>query len=517
MAKRIVVDPVTRIEGHLRIEVEIDNGVVTNAWAQGTMFRGIEQILQGRDPRDAVYITERVCGVCVASHGWTSAMAVEDAHEAKVPWAAQLIRNLLTGAMWLHDHPLHFYHLSALDYLDVLAIQHYKGNDQELLAVKKKLVALVEAGDTAPLTPRYKPDAYSVNDPEVVITILAHYLEALKVQAKAKKLSAILGGKQPHQSSIVVGGVTIYPTQEQLKAFKTLFNEAVQFIQTVYVPDVVRFCSGPLLKLGRDGVGAGSRSYLAYGGFPMDDQGKEKLFKGGFISSKSPGVVQELDISKITESVASSWYREANPANPWEGDTVIDLDKKGAYTFIKSPRYSGEAPEVGPLARMLVMEHSGLIDLMNRYGIKPGAVARHLARAQETLLVIEAMYRWLNELEELLSGKSGRPAIHDALHWDPPAQAQGVAVNEAPRGALGHWVKIDEHKIKNYQLVVPTTWNVSPRDDKGMAGPLEQALIGLTVDPNNPVNIVRVIRSFDPCLACAVHLIDAKGEKIVRI
>ncbi|MGE4274132.1 MAG: nickel-dependent hydrogenase large subunit [Desulfitobacterium sp.] len=517
MAKRIVVDPVTRIEGHLRIEVEIDKGVVTKAWAQGTMYRGIEDILRGRDPRDAVYITERVCGVCVASHGLTSAMAVEDAHGAIVPRAAQLVRNLLTGALWLHDHPLHFYHLSALDYLDVLAIEHYKGNDKELLAVKNKITSLVKAGDTAPLTPRYQPDGYSIRDPEIVTTALAHYLEALKVQAKAKKMSAILGGKQPHQSSIVVGGVTIYPKKEQLDNFKAILNEVVAFVETAYVPDVVNICTGPLGQLGRAGVGAGPGSYLAYGGFPMDDLGKDKLFKGGFVSSKSQGVVQELDSSKITEAVASSWYSDAEPANPWEENSEIDLDKKGAYTFVKSPRYNGEVTEVGPLARMMVMQHPPLLNIMSKYRIKPGSVARHLARAQETLLITEAMYRWLEELEELLSSKTIRPAIHDHEHWDSPKQGQGVGLNEAPRGALGHWISIDNHVISNYQLVVPTTWNVSPRDDHGLAGPIEQALIGVAADPDNPVNVVRVIRSFDPCMACAVHLIDADGVKMFRI
>jgi len=514
MAKRVVIDPVTRVEGHLRVEVEIDNGVVKNAWVQGTMFRGIEQILKGKDPRDAVHITERVCGVCMTSHGWTSALAVEDAQGAKVPRAAQLIRNLMAGALWLHDHPLHFYHLSALDYVDVLAIANYKGKDSKLLALKDKVMALVQTGDTAPLTPRYQPDSYSVKDPDTVTTLLAHYMEALEIQGKAKKMSAILGGKQPHQASIVVGGVTNYPKKEQLEAFRTLLNDVVSFAELVYIPDVVSVCTGPLLSLGRSGFGAGPGSYLAYGGFSMDEAGSKKLFKGGVISSKNPGVVQELDISQITESVASSWYREGGPFTPWEESTEVDLDKKGAYSFAKSPRYNGEAVEVGPLARMMVLQHSGLLDLMSRYGIKPGAIARHLARAKETSLICEAMYRWLDELEGLL--KTNAP-IHDTRAWEVAAQGQGVGLIEAPRGSLGHWVKIENKVISNYQLVVPTTWNASPRDEKNVAGPIEQALIGLPVNPDNPVNIVRVIRSFDPCLACAVHLIHTDGEKVVRV
>lgn len=521
MAKRIVVDPVTRIEGHLRVEVEVENGVVVDAWTKGTMFRGIEQIIQGRDPRDAVYIAERICGVCMASHGWTSAMAVENAHGAILPPAARLIRNLLVGALWLHDHPLHFYHLSALDYLDVLAIAGYQGKDQNLLTVKDKIMKLVEAGDTAPLTPRYEPDDFSIRDPEIVTSALAHYLQALQIQAKAKKMSAILGGKQPHQSSIVVGGVTIYPTNQQLEQFKQLLEEVVDFVKNVYVPDVVFFATGPLLSLAQAGFGAGTGNYLAYGAFPMDDSGREKLFEGGFVSSSQPEKVQQVDLTKITEAVTSSWYQESLPAHPWEGTTEVDLDKSGAYTFVKSPRYNGLSTEVGPLARMTVARHKPFLKLVEEYAIKPGAVARHLARAQETVLVADAMFEWLKDLERLLNwGKihnSLRPDIHDSKHWEPPRRGRGVGLNEAPRGALGHWVEIDDHKVKNYQIVVPTTWNVSPRDDQGIPGPIEQALIGIPVDPHNPVNLVRVIRSFDPCLACAVHVISSDGDKMIRI
>lgn len=514
MGKRIVVDPVTRIEGHLRVEVEVEKGVVVNAWAKGTMFRGIEQIIQGKDPRDAVYIAERICGVCMTSHGWTSAMAVENAHGSNLPTAARLIRNLLAGAVWLHDHPLHFYHLSALDYLDVLAIKEYQGQDQQLLAVKEKILKLVAAGDTAPLTPRYEPDDFSVRSPELVTTALAHYIEALKIQAKAKKMSAILGGKQPHQSSIVVGGVTLFPDEEQLEQFRVLYEEVTDFIRKVYVPDVLTFATGPLLPLAQSGFGKGPGNYLAYGAFPMQDYGTEKLFKGGFISGVFPDQVQSVDITQITEAVTSSWYRETVPLHPTEGETVVDLDKPGAYSFVKSPRYNGSATEVGPLARMLVGKHEPLLRLMKDYGMKPGVVTRHLARAQETLLVAAAMEQWLEDLGRIVQAR-GR-SIHDSWHWDPPATGKGMGLSEAPRGALGHWIEIEGHKVKKYQIVVPTTWNASPMDNRGVQGPIEQALIGVPVNPDNPVNLVRVIRSFDPCLACAVHLVDSGRARLLR-
>lgn len=521
MSKRIVIDPVTRVEGHLRVEVIVENGKIVDAWTKGTMFRGLEQILQGRDPRDAVYITERICGVCMASHGWTSALAVEGAHGAEVPTAARLIRNLLVSALWLHDHPLHFYHLSALDYLDILAIKDYKGQDQGLLNVKERIMKLVEAGDTAPLTPRYEPDEYSVQDPELVATALAHYLQALQVQAKAKQMSAVFGGKQPHQSSIIVGGVTLYPKAEQITTFKRLLAEVAHFIKTVYVPDVVAFSTGPLLPLAKAGFGRGTGNYLGYGGFSLDDSGQKKLFKAGFITNDQLKKIEDFDSNKITEAVTSAWYRAASPAHPWDGATDVNLDKSGAYTFIKAPRYKGYVTEVGPLARMLVNGYGPFMELMDKYEIKPGVVARHLARAQETLIIADAMFRWLHELEELLAkgktNENGRVPIHDSKSWEPPESGRGVALTEAPRGALGHWIEIKDKKIKNYQMVVPTTWNVSPRDDKGQRGPLEQALIGLSVDENNPINVTRVIRSFDPCLACAVHVIGSNGEQMIQI
>lgn len=506
MAK-IVVDPLTRIEGHLRIEVEVENGKVVEAHAKGTMYRGIEPMLRGRDPRDATYVTERVCGVCAGSHGWASSLALDQAYGAKVPAGGRTIRNLIIGAMWLHDHPLHFYHLSALDYLDVMAVAQYQGKDAGLLAVKDKIVKLVKAGDTAPLTPRYKPDEFSVNDPELVTMAVAHYLQALEMQAKAKKMSAIFAGKQPHQSSIVVGGVTMLPSIEAVAQFRSMLLEQIDFIEKVYLQDVITFGTGPLLPLAQAGVGAGYPNYLSYGGFARDNEGKDLFIKSGVILDGNLSKILPVDENKITEDVQYSWYKaSANGKTPYTEDTIPDLAKKDAYTFVKAPRYDGKPMEVGPLARMLIMQPKGLMDLIGKYNIKPGAVARHAARAYETVLLAKEMLNWVDALEKEI-GSGIR--VHDTDHWEAPAQGQGAGLTEAPRGALGHFIKVADHKVENYQMVVPTTWNFSPRDDKGVRGPLEQALIGVPVpDPENPVNIVRVVRSYDPCLACAIHLID---------
>lgn len=513
MAK-VVIDPVTRIEGHLRVEVEVDNGKVTDAHIIGTMYRGFEAMLRGRDPRDATYVTERICGVCAGSHGWASSLALDKAFGANVPAGGRILRNLILGAMWLHDHPLHFYHLSALDYIDVMAVAKYQGKDPGLLTVKDKITKLVQAGDTAPLTPRYKPDEFSVNDPELVTTAVAHYLKALEMQAKAKKMSALFAGKQPHQSSIVVGGVTMLPNIESVEQFRSMLLEQLDFIEKTYLPDVLTFGTGPLLPLAQAGVGGGNLNFLSFGAFARDDAGKDLFLKAGVIRDGNLVNILPVDEKQIAEDVQYSWYKANSDKSPYGEDTIPDLDKKDAYSFVKAPRYDGVPMEVGPLARMLVMQPQGLMDLIGRYGIKPGAVARHAARAYETLLLAKEMLNWVDALEKEM-GSNFR--IHDTEHWEAPATGQGSGLVEAPRGALGHFVKIADHKIENYQMVVPTTWNFSSRDDKGVRGPVEQALIGVPVpDSENPINIVRVIRSLDPCLACAVHLIDPVTNDIKK-
>lgn len=515
MAQKIVIDPVTRIEGHLAIEVEVEGGVVKNAWSKGNMFRGFEALLKGKDPRDASYVTDRVCGVCSGSHQWASALCLDNAFGADVPDGGRLVRNLILGAMWLHDHPLHFYHLSALDYIDIMAVANYAGNDAGLNAVKDKVLKLVKTQDTTPLTPRYEPDEFSVKDSEIVTTAVAHYLKALEMQAKAKKMAAILGGKIPHSAAIVVGGVTMYPEMQYLDQYRSLLMEQIDFIENVYIKDVVAFGTGPLLKLAQLGIGAGPGNYLAYGAFQNSSDKKDLLYPSGVIYDGDLANVKELDTDLIKEYVGYSWYESKSGLHPSSGETTANRDKDKAYSFIKSPRYEDKAMEVGPLARMLVAKPDVLMDTVTKYNIKPGAVARHAARAVETVIIARQVLKWLDELTKLVA--TGKCKIHDAAKWEVPSEAKGMGLTEAPRGALGHWISIKGKKIENYQLVVPSTWNLSPRDDNGTLGPVEHALIGAPVpDINNPINLVRIVRSFDPCISCAVHIIEPSSNRILE-
>lgn len=514
MAKKITIHPVTRIEGHLTIEVEIENGKVKDAWSSGTMARGFEAMLIGKDPRDASYITSRFCGVCYSVHQLASARALDAAFGAQVPWGGNLIRNLVMGAEYIYDHPLHFYQLSALDYIDIMAIANYNGKDKELLAVKDKIVGLVQSKDTYPLTPRYEPDEFTVKDPDIVISAVSHYLKALKMHAKARNMGAIWGGRTPHYQNIVVGGVTSYPDLNQWARFRTMLDEQKKFIEEVYIPDVLTFGKGPLWPLAKMGVGGGHYNYLSYGDFPKDPAGKDLVFPAGVIIGLDPAniKVDPVDAKKITESVKYAWYKEKKPVHPYDGEQVFDLDKKGAYSFVKAPRYDGKAMEVGPLARMIIAKNPDVIGLVKE-GAKPGAVARHAARAIETKLVVDACYVWLDQLLTEMTKPGFK--IHDTAHWDPPESGMGAGFSEPPRGALGHWIKIKNKKTENYQAVVPSTWNASPRCENKVRGQYEEALIGAPVpDPENPINVVRIIRSFDPCLACAIHIIDPQTNEI---
>jgi hydrogenase large subunit len=409
---------------------------------------------------------------------------------------------------------LHFYQLSALDYIDIMAIAEYKGKDKGLLAVKDKILSLVTSKDTYPLTPRYDPDEFCVKDPDIVIMAVKHYLEALKMHAEARNMGAIWGGRTPHYQNIVVGGVTSYPDLNQIARFRTMLDRQAKFINEVYIPDVLLFGTGPLLPLAKAGVGGGHLNYLAYGGFEKDPEGKDLLFPSGVIAGLDPAniKVDAFDPKKVTESVKYAWYKENKPVHPYDGEQIFELDKKDAYSFVKAPRYDGMPMEVGPLARMIIAKNPTLLDLVKQ-GVQPGAVARHAARAIETNLMVDAAYSWLDQLQAEMTKPGFK--IHDTEHWDPPASGMGVGFFEPPRGALGHWIKIKDKKIENYQAVVPSTWNASPRCEKGVRGQYEESLIGAPVpDTKNPINVVRIIRSFDPCLACAVHIIDPQSNKI---
>lgn len=514
MGKKVTVDPVTRIEGHLKIDVEIENGKVKDAWSSGTMARGIELLLKGKDPRDAPYVTSRICGVCYSVHQLCSAYALDDAFGVTVPTGGTLLRNLVMGAQYIYDHMLHFYHLSALDYLDIMAIANYNGKDKDLVAVKDKVLRLVKSNDTYPLTPRYETDEYCVSDPDMVITAVKHYIDALSMQAKARNMGAIFGGRQPHYQSIVVGGFTQLPDVNQVARFRTMLDEQARFVNEVYIPDVLAFGTGPLMPLAKMGLGGGHYNYLSYGALQKKPPEKDLLFSAGVVMNMNPTniKVESFDANKITEAVTYAWYKDGKALHPSVGETAYDLEKKKAYSFVKAPRYDGKSMEVGPLARQIIAKNPDLLDLVGK-GIKPGVVARHAARALETKLVVDACYDWCDQLLTEMT----RPGfkIHDTGHWDPPKNGSGAGFYEPPRGALGHWINIKDQVIDNYQCVVPSTWNASPRCDKKYRGQYEESLVGAPVpDPDNPINVVRIVRSFDPCLACAIHLIDPQSNEI---
>lgn len=471
MAQRVIIDPITRIEGHLKIEVEVENGRVVDAKSSGTLFRGIELILKKRDPRDAPHIVQRICGVCPIAHGTASMLCLEDAFKIKPPSNGRIIRNLIQGSNYLQSHVLHFYHLAALDY--------------------------VKGPDTAPFVPRYEGDyrlPKDINDKAV-----EHYLQALSIRKKAHEMLAIFGAKMPHVTVFTPGGVTESVTAEKIAKFKGYLQEIVAFIDNVYIPDVLAVAKayGDWFE-----IGAGCKNMLAYGGFKLTDEddpdGQKQLFKRGCYTK---GQLVPLDVKKITEEVKYSWYVDStNGKYPGEGETVPAPHKKDGYSWLKAPRYNGEPYEVGPLARMIVMQQKDVIAL----GEKAFSVlGRHFARAVEASMVAHAMFDWVDQLIP------DQPAF---APFDAPREGSGIGLHEAPRGALGHWITIADYLIDNYQAVVPTTWNAGPRDGRGQRGPIEEALVGAPVkDPNSPIEVVRIVRSFDPCIACAVHILEIKG------
>lgn len=513
MAQRITIDPVTRIEGHLRIDVEIDGGKVVDAWSTGTMFRGIEMLLKGKHPWDAQQVTERICGVCPLVHGTASSYALDDALKVSLPDNARLIRNLMLGSNFLQSHILHFYHLSALDYIDIAAVTKYTGSDPGLVAVKDKITALVQANDAYPFLPRYESPDY-LSDPALVTTLVSHYIQALDMRKKAQEMIAIFYGRMPSFVGTIPGGVTQPPAISNIAAMQSRLAELETWVNNVYLQDVLAVAEA--YKALANGVGYAGGNFLAYGGFDLDAAGKEKFLPRGIILNGDITSVKPFDEKLITESVIHSWYKNGTdglqPANGKTDPEVTDYDPANKYSFLKAPRYDGKPMEVGPLSRMLVKKPQILLDLVTKYGItQPGLVARHGARAIEASLIAAEMNNWLAQL------KPGAPI------WDKrdiPESSTGRGLVEGPRGALGHWIDIKDKRIDNYQAVVPTTWNASPRDKNGVRGPIEQSMIGIPVpDPDNPINVVRNVRSFDPCIACAVHVIhpEHNGVKAFRV
>lgn len=546
MGTRVVIDPITRIEGHLRIEVEIENGKVKDAWSSGTMFRGFEIFMRDRDPRDAWYITQRVCGVCTTVHALTSVLCVENAIGIEVPDNARLIRNLIMGSQYLHDHIVHFYHLHALDWVDVVnalkadpkktaELAHSinphsrRSGEGDFQAVQDRVKAFVNAGQLGPFDNAYWGHPAYRLPPEADLMAVSHYLDALTLQAKAARMHAVFGGKNPHPQSYVVGGMTCVQdmTPDRLAEFIYLMKETVDFAQNVYIPDLLAVAP---FYTEWAGIGGGVGNYLAYGMLPENtkDDPNNLFFPRGVVMNKDLGNPQKLDQAKIMEHVAHSFYEGDTPRHPSAGETkpfftgVNTTGKDGKYSWLKSPRYDGKAMEVGPLARLVVGYASGHKQIkaavdgtLKQLGLPASilfsTLGRTAARGIETKVMADKMQQWVDEL--LANIKRGD--LSTFATYKMPDKARGFGMTEAPRGALGHWIEIKGGLIHNYQLVVPTTWNGSPRDATGQRGAFEEALIGTPVhDPKKPLEILRTIHSFDPCLACAVHVIDPKTNEV---
>jgi len=562
----VVVDPVTRIEGHLRIEAEVDGGEVKDAWSSSTMFRGIEIILKGRDPRDAWAFTQRICGVCTTVHAITSIRAVENAIGAQPPPNARLLRNLIMSSQMVQDHVVHFYHLHALDWVDITGALSADPVGTSKLAesisdwplsspnyfrgVKERLAKFIENGQLGPFGNAYWGHSAYRLPPEANLLAVAHYLEALDWQREFIKIHAVLGGKNPHLQSFVVGGMAtpIDPDKQAsinmttISAMRKLIQEAKKFVEKVYLPDLLAVAS---FYKDWAGYGAGVGNYMVYGEYPETDDNKAPLYlPAGVIRGRDLANVEALDPAKITEYVTHSWFEygdgDQNGIHPSSGETKPNytgpqppydrLDTDGKYSWLKSPRYEDQPMEVGPLSRMLVAYASGhprVQELVNgalgHLGVGAEALfstlGRVAARGIETVVLAEKMEGWLDELATNMG--RGELAIADTSKWDPaswPKDCTGAGFHEAPRGALGHWVHIVDGEIANYQCVVPSTWNAGPRDAMGQPGPYEQALIGNPVaDPEQPLEILRTVHSFDPCMACGVHVLDPAGREVVKV
>ncbi len=561
---RLVIDPVTRIEGHLRIEAQLDGGKVSDAWSSGTMFRGMEIILQGRDPREAWIWAQRICGVCTMVHALASVRTVENALGIDVPENARIVRDLIAGSQMVQDHVIHFYHLHALDWVDVASalkadpaktsqiaqsISDYeKSSATYFRGIQQRVKAVVDSGQLSLFASGYWGHPAYLLPPEMNLLAVAHYLEALAWQKDFIRIHAALGGKNPHPQTFLVGGMTttLDPNEpfavinpERITFLQELLKGTRKFVEQVLIPDVLAVA--PFYKewFSR---GEGLGNFLSYGDYASGngDDPKTFLFPRGVVLGRDLTTVHPVDPSKITEFVSHSWYDystgDGNGIHPSVGETspkytgpkppfdFLDVDKK--YSWLKAPRYDGKPMEVGPLARMVVGYAAGQKDIraaidgvLKKLNTPPAVLfstlGRLAARALESQLMAVQLESWLDKLATNMD--HGNVAIFNPVHWDPgtwPAKATGFGWHEAPRGSLGHWVEIEGRSIKNYQAVVPTTWNAGPRDAQGQRGAYEASLAATPVaDPARPLEILRTIHSFDPCLACAVHVIDAQGRE----
>ncbi len=578
--KHIIVDPITRIEGHLRVEAIIDeNNTIVDAYTASTLFRGIETILKDRDPRDAGLLAMRICGVCTGTHYQRSIEGVEDAFDITIPKNARIVRNLIQGALYMHDHLVHFYHLHALDFVDVVSALSadpkktaaeaekwagvagtapYISGAPAFKEIQDRVAKFVKQGRLGIFGNGYWGNKHYKLTPEQNLIGVAHYLKALDIQRDLAKMQAIFGGKNPHPQSIVVGGVTCVQdikNPARIALFKSLLKDGTKFVKQAYLPDI--YMAGTMYAdeatdskatftelmqgKGVGGTGGGLLNYMTYGDFRLDDNSFYKsalLFPAGIVKNGDLSKVYPFDPQKVVEDVTHSWYTADKPQHPYEGTTIPNytgLEKKSdgmaylktdeKYSWIKSPIYDDDRMEVGPLARMIVgvaAKDERITKYVMKF-LKNGnlptdvlfsTIGRTAGRAIETELIADVMMEWVDELAANVA--AGDDSTWTEFDFDTVSKdTKGVGLAEAPRGALGHWVKIKDGKITNYQAVVPSTWNAAPRDYKGRLGAYEAALIGTKVaNPEQPLEIIRTIHSFDPCIACAVHVVDTKGKEL---
>lgn len=502
---KVKFGPMTRIEGHLNVETTIENNRVVDARCEGEMFRGFEVLLRGRDPLDAQQITQRICGVCPYAHGIASSYAQEMAYNLEPTKNGRILHNLIQGANHLYDYLLHFYQLCALDFVDVTAIVGYTGRDPDMVQLRDWVKSELASGKSfpaAPFLPRL--GGRYIEDPEINLQALKNYLDAMEIQKKANRASAIFGGKFPHATGIFPGGCTQKASIDLIMQYQSLIKETVDFYKMKYVPDILAVAeSFPEYW----NIGQSRGDFLSFGLLPLGpDSNSDRLFAPGLLAQ---GQVEAVDFGKIIEDVKYARYSSASGLKVRDGQLIPEPHKSGAYSWIKAPRYDGRMVEVGPAARVLVdyttgnnSKLRGLVDqVAGQVGIKPmqinSVLGRHLSRALCGLVIGEFL---LAETERL---DPGAPSM---AKFEIPATGEGFGATEASRGALLHYIRLKDHKIEKYECVVPTTWNCSPRDDNDNPGAMETALVGTQVEnPEEQIESVRIVHSFDPCLGCAVH------------
>lgn len=560
--QRVIVDPITRIEGHLRIEVEVDeNNVIQKAYSSSTLWRGLETIVKNRDPRDVGFLIQRICGVCTFSHYRAGIEAVEDALGIVPPLNAKLTRSLMNMSLFMHDHVVHFYHLHGLDWVDVVsaldadvtkaskeAFNYAKYSiatgENELLKVKDRVKEFVARGQLGPFANAYWGHKTYRLTPEQNLILLAHYLKALEVQRELAKLMAMFGGKQPHPQSLTVGGVTCVMDlldPSRMGEYLTLFKKGVEFIENAYEADVIM-----VAKVFKDEPSvtapAGIMNFMAHQEMQLNQN--EFLFDTGIIYNGDLSKVFGINEDLITEEATHAWYADNEPLHPYDGKTNpkytgfrdMDtigmngekvhskvIDEKGKYTWIKSPRYDGKAMEVGPLACILISYAKGnkkivplVDDFLEKTGLPKSALFTALGRTAARMLQAKAIAKYgLEAFNTLIENLKVDQDTYTSYKIDKDKEYKGRFIGDVPRGMLSHWIRIKNGVVENYQAVVPSTWNAGPVDSKGELGPYEASLVGLKVaDLTQPLEIIRIIHSFDPCIACAVHVMDKKGNDL---